>query len=150
MRTIDSISLPNSVTRDFKATSRLAGYFYITGSALFMHALKVTDEEQALVSHCVGAGHSRGVRGGCQRAQMSLKSPSSRCNQSQLSSGASSRFEYSSLLFPPPHQGCQGSGLSISSYLSFLFFFVRKPSMVVYRWQSLILLLGKGFYSFPE
>lgn len=96
-----------------------------------------------VASCCAGAG-SQSICGGCQRAQMSLKSPGGRCNQSQLSSGASPRFEYSLLLFSPPHQGYQGFRLSISSYI-----FLMKPSMKVYRWQSLTLFQGKGFYSFP-
>lgn len=90
------------------------------------------------VASCWSGGH--GVCGGCRCAQMSLKSPGGRCNQSQLSSWAPPRFEYSLLLFSLPHQQCQGSMLSISSS-----FFLMKPSMELYRWQSLVRLQGKGF-----
>lgn len=76
-----------------------------------------------VVSRCAWAG-SHCVCDGWQLAQMSLKSP--RCNQSQLSFGASPHPEYSPSLFSPPHQQCQGSRLSLSFSL-----FVTKPSMEV-------------------
>lgn len=51
-----------------------------------------------VVSRCAGAAGQR-VCSDCQRAQMSLKSPGSCRNQSQLSSGASPHSEYSFSVF---------------------------------------------------
>lgn len=60
----------------------------------------IRGEQQVVlvVSRCAGAAGQR-VCSDCQRAQMSLKSPGSCRNQSQLSSGASPHSEYSFSVF---------------------------------------------------
>lgn len=115
----------------------------------FVHArrLKVADElecsDRFFMLHPIVPESRRGVCGCCQRTQMSFKSPCCRCNQSQLSSGAS--FEYSLLLFLLSHQGCQGSRLSISSHI---FFFDETIHWHV-QVADTMPLQDKGFHSFP-
>lgn len=89
----------------------------------------IREQQQVIhvVSCCAG---SLGACGGCLCAQMNLRGPGGRLNQSQLSSGASPLFEHSLLLFSPPHQMCQGSRQPISCFV------LMKLSMEVYRWQS--------------
>lgn len=153
LRTIDSISLPSVSFSDLRdspslmTTSRLACHFYITGSALLMQALKVTDEEQVLVSCCVGAGRGHGVCGGCRWV---WKAPavtviSLSCPLEPLHA-LSALGCFSHCLI----RGVKGPGCLYPLRFLFLFFFLMKASMVVCTWQSLILLQGKGFHFLSE
>ena len=130
-----------------ETTNRLPRPFYHGLGSARARGLKFSVEFRAQqqvfhVASCWSGGH--GECGGCQCAQMSLKSPGSRCNQSQLSSWASPRFEYSLLLFSLPHQRCQGSMLSISSS----FFWWNRPWSRTGGGASRV-SRAKVFYSFP-
>lgn len=83
----------------------------------------IRGEQQVVlvVSRCAGAAGQR-VCSDCQRAQMSLKSPGSCRNQSQLSSGASPHSEYSFSVFPHHLiKGVKGPGCLYPLRFSFFF-----------------------------
>ena len=130
-----------------ETTNRLPCRFYRGLSSVHACGLKVTVELECssrfFMSHLADLEVVAYV-GGCRCAQMSLKSPGGRCNQSQLSSWASPRFEYSLLLFSLPHQQCQGSMLSISSS----FFWWNHPWSCT-GGRTLRVSRAKVFYSFP-
>lgn len=86
-----------------------------------------------MVSRCAGAAGQR-VCSDCQRAQMSLKSPGSCRNQSQLSSGASPHSEYSFSVFLTTSS--KVSRVQAAYILLGFFFFFMKPSVKVYRWSQ--------------